>query len=394
MNRFVLVAGLVGALAACSDGAPVEQRFAVRDSSGTSIAESSGPRWVSGGEWRVDSVAVRTLTGAGDAFTFFRVADAMRLADGGVVVLDGGTSEVRFFDASGAHRRTVGREGDGPGEFRRLSAVAPFGGDSLFVYDETARRATVLTPAGEVGRVLSVEGDLQIAELLPLDGTALVGKAWSLAGFASTAGPYREEYVVVTLDRTGRVTDTLTTLPAWNGYKVNREGGGYSDFAPLFPVDGHLAVAPDGVVLGRADRMEFARMGRSGDSRRIVRAPVLDRGLTPREIEAERAAMMRPGTSARVREVVDRLPAQELRPGYRDLQVDAEGAVWLEAYRSPRLEADDPAEWHVFDPDGAWLGTVSTPARFRVLDIGRDYVLGVRRDSLDVERVELLGLSR
>ena len=254
--------------------------------------------------------------------------------------------------------------------------------------------ATCIASAGDPGRVISLDGDLQMAELLPLDDTTLVGKAWSLAGFASTAGPYREQYVVVTLDGTGRVTDTLTTMPAWNGYKVNRDGGGYSDFAPLFPVDGHLAVAPDGVVLGRADRMEFMRMGRSGDSRRIVRAPVLDRALTPREVEAERAAMMRPGTSPRVREVVHRLPAPDVRPAYRDLQVDAEGAVWVEAYRSPRLGGDDPGEWHVFGPDGAWLGTVHTPARFRVLDIGADFVLGVRRDSMDVERVEVLALSR
>jgi hypothetical protein len=55
---------------------------------------------------------------------------------------------------------------------------------------------------------------------------------------------------------------------------------------------------------------------------------------------------------------------------------------------------DEPRKWEVFDPAGAWLGTLSTPARFSVLEIGRDYVLGVRRDDLDVEHVQVLRLRR
>jgi len=38
------------------------------------------------------------------------------------------------------------------------------------------------------------------------------------------------------------------------------------------------------------------------------------------------------------------------------------------------------------------LGIVALPARFRALEFGGDYVLGVRRDELDVERLELYPL--
>lgn len=34
------------------------------------------------------------------------------------------------------------------------------------------------------------------------------------------------------------------------------------------------------------------------------------------------------------------------------------------------------------------------PDRFTVFEIGRDYLLGVRRDDLDVEHVQLLRLDR
>ncbi len=214
-------------------------------------------------------------------------------------------------------------------------------------------------------------------ELVPLDDSTFVATAWSLADFAANVeGAYREEYVVVLMDRNGRLTDTIAELPAWNGFKTNREGGGYSDFAPLFPVDGHLAVGPGGPVLGPADRMVFYRYDAAGELVQVVRAPALDVAMSPADIAAERAAMIRPQSSQRVRGIVHRLPAPDMRPAYADLQVDADGFVWVESYRSPRREADEPATWHVFGPRGAWLGAVSTPPRFTVFEIGADYLLG------------------
>jgi hypothetical protein len=59
-----------------------------------------------------------------------------------------------------------------------------------------------------------------------------------------------------------------------------------------------------------------------------------------------------------------------------------------------RLSADDPGRWTVFDPEGRMLGTVATPARFRVFEIGTDYVLGVWADDMDVEHVRLFTLEK
>ena len=40
------------------------------------------------------------------------------------------------------------------------------------------------------------------------------------------------------------------------------------------------------------------------------------------------------------------------------------------------------------------LGFVETPPRLRVLEIGEDYILGVVRDELGVESVQLWALER
>ena len=53
-----------------------------------------------------------------------------------------------------------------------------------------------------------------------------------------------------------------------------------------------------------------------------------------------------------------------------------------------------PSVWSVFDNTGRWLGDVTMPARFMPHDIGRDYILGVARDSDGVETIVEYRLGR
>jgi hypothetical protein len=48
----------------------------------------------------------------------------------------------------------------------------------------------------------------------------------------------------------------------------------------------------------------------------------------------------------------------------------------------------------VFRPDGVYLGTMRLPQGFDVMEIGADYVLGVARDEMGVEYVQVYGLER
>ena len=50
--------------------------------------------------------------------------------------------------------------------------------------------------------------------------------------------------------------------------------------------------------------------------------------------------------------------------------------------------------WSVFAEDGVFLGMVETPSGLRLLDIGSDYILGLRLDEDDVEYLEVYDLLR
>ena len=58
------------------------------------------------------------------------------------------------------------------------------------------------------------------------------------------------------------------------------------------------------------------------------------------------------------------------------------------------IDGDAPSEWVVFDGSGRMLGSVTTPAGLEVTEIGEDFVLGIWRDELDVQHVQLYELMK
>lgn len=371
---------------ACAGDAP-KPAVTTTDSAGVAIVVSSAE--AGGREIDVTGVPAVRLGEAGST-EFFRVAGAIRLSDGSFVVLDGGSREVRFFDSAGALVASEGGEGEGPGEFDRFASVSPFHDDSVLVFDNWLRRATIYDRDAVFGRVLSLVGDAQVQDLRPLGDDGLIALTWSLEAFADVEGPWRLPYTILELGLSGEVEDSLGSIQGPGGYKVVSADGGYSDFAPLIIQDGHLSARNDEAVLGSADRWEIRRVSADGQVRQIMRVPALDRALTAEDVDRERSAMLAQSSRPEYQAIVRKMEPPSQWPAYEDLLLAPNGWIWAAKYRSPRTQQDEPTEWIVFDEKGAWIATGSTPARFEVLDVGEGYLLGVRRDELDVEHVELL----
>lgn len=364
----------------------------VRDSAGVTLVESSAPAWGLGEGWTVDTLPVVDLTETGDdpVHEFFQASDATRLSDESFVVADDGTDEIRIFSPEGVHRRTLGRTGDGPGEFRRLTQVISHPGDSIWAYDYWQSRITVFGPDGDWTRLVRLEGAYRPRPLFPLERVGFVGMSTDLSGLGDETGLHRTPSPIVRLGEDGTAVDTLTTVPGYESV-VFSQGDGRA----LWGKNSHLAVHGDGVYLGSADSLEYQIRSPDGRLRRVVRVPGYDLTLSDGEIQAERNAFMPDPSEAGpiIREIMNEQPDRSHRPAYADMVVDADGNVWLEEYLG-RHEQGEPVEWQVFDPEGRWLGSVTLPPRFHVFRIGPDWILGKRPDQLDVEHIQLLRLSR
>lgn len=269
-------------------------------------------------------------------------------------------------------------------------------GDSLVVGDPGAWRVTVLGPDGAVVRTTGMAEDTSGRRPRPL--AALPGGA-VLASLGAPFDPVRAASGArdsVTYLRHAGGAAAPAALGRFPGpERVVRIGENSVDILELpFGRRDHVAVAGDGFYQGSAEAPQVGLHDARGRLVRIVRWGGAPRRVTPADVAAYRERTLaradpaaRPGTQRMLADL--RFP--EAMPAYAAIMADRAGGLWVQEYAASE---EDPVRWTVFDPQGRQLGTLALPARFRVTDVGADYVLGVGRDEMDVEQVQMYRLER
>jgi hypothetical protein len=387
--RYWPVLSLALLLTACV-GEANQPGDSLEHSTGTRVVESSAPQWLKDHGWIIAESPQLDLasSGTGPSHEFERVTDALRLDDGRIVVADDGSREVRLFSPAGEFISSVGRGGEGPGEFQRIQTISRWRGDSIVVFDQRLDRATVLSEGGGVRTILLANLPHRPEYLRALGDSGLVGLFSPPAFQPAEPGAYRVPYLVLRLDAEGVVLDTLGQIGGREGYWAAGISGPL-----LIGRNGHLAARGGDAVFGDADSLEYERYREGIGSTQKVRVPTFDLSLSEQEVEDLRQRFLRPQDPPDVRRAVEAMPLRNSRPAYSRLLIDTEGCVWAASYRIPG-EPDGPRSWEVFDSEGTWLGQVTVPDRFSPLDIGRESVLGVWRDALDVQHVQIRSLRR
>ena len=379
---------LVAATACAERGPDVAVRV---DSAGVRIVESTSAAWPPAEEWTVSPEPVFRLGNLeDDPFSqFFRILDVALLAGGDVIVVDGGSSEVRRYDATGRHMWSAGGRGEGPGEFRSPRYLGRRDDGSFLVWDRSLFRLSVIGENGEVilsQRRSSPDGREFIVQGLFDDGAWLVtfpvsisapsaGTAW-----ADTIGLWR--YDPVREDRV-RLAGIIGQRWIWTGQHMLPVP--FSP-RPLRTIDGsRLAVAsgPDAEISvhdaagSLVARYRFAR----------DREPVTESDV--RQVIESLVEIGQSGAPAAAwRDWRDRMEIPRYEPAFDWLLADGNGTLWARRFQSDPLSREPPS-WDVFDPTGVYLGSVSTPGGLAVLAIGDGLLAGVYRDELGVEYVSV-----
>jgi hypothetical protein len=90
--------------------------------------------------------------------------------------------------------------------------------------------------------------------------------------------------------------------------------------------------------------------------------------------------------------LLNELPYPDSLPHFADVLIDPLGCLWAIRYHEDETAGPNVA-W-VIDQREGWLSEVDLPVGFRVFEIGVNYILGVSRDSLEVETITSLFLQR
>lgn len=404
----VLLCILAPVAAGCAgDSAVPPGEPTVRDSAGVIIVENAGARWDDPTAWRLTPepmVAIGVLEGE-SPYELYRVTGAVRLSDGRIVVATAGTGELRFFDSTGTHLVSAGGEGGGPGEFRALGTLLRGPADTVVAYDMMERRLSLFDARAGHARDVSLAFSTQFtfpAVVGTFADGAYLAQVSQRQAFGPDAaelplGAMRDTILAVRIAPDGERTDTIGSYPGLRMHVRTMEFGDNSVRVPaplIFSPTTVLRPQGDAVVVGTNDRYELRIVGVDGAVHRLVRRPYQRTPVTQAEIDSSQArtreAMQRANMPAELMEQQLDRPAADSLPAYGSILVDLAGNLWVQEYAL----SWSTAGWSVFDPEGLYLGDVAVPTDFRVTDIGRDYVLGVVTDEMDVERVLLYGLIK
>lgn len=362
------------------------------DSAGIQVSETSGIALEQTVPWDVDSVPDLELGGVdGSGPTqFYRIGGIVGLSDDRLVVVDGDSRELRWFDGAGDHLLTMGGRGEGPGEFENPRFIPQHRGDSLLILDPRFRRFTWIAKDGSGFRLQDPPDnrELIVGSASGAHGSRILFRTQSAECLLENI--CESPVVVRWVDLSEGVSKTIGGFSRWSARLTSLEGVPYFIGGPFDPV-GVTAVDAEGPVIERAPDFEFRRFNASGELTSIFR---IDTPIRDADGEAlERATREYDGLFApsSVRGAFDDMDLPAALPAFQSLVVDALGWYWAERFR---LSESDPSTWIVFDPEGRAHGTIQMPDGLEVHEIGEDYILGRWADDLDVESVRRYGLHR
>jgi hypothetical protein len=316
---------------------------------------------------------------------FTSIVGVRELSDGSVVVADGSESYVYHVGfGSTPGRGEIGRTGDGPREYRSVTAPYPIGRDSTLFVDLRRRRWVLVTGSltvGDLGTYRSErafagpyvaggsEGGYVLAQALP-PGARSISRADSL--FLLRLTPFGVD-TLATLDGVG-AGPLRQAMPGW-----------FVAENPLIPQD-HAGMAPDGsvaVLRHNPYRVEWHR-----EPGGVVLGPRLETGFPRLTDEAKCRAM---GGIRRAQETCDpsvyddwpdRAPAYSSFSRVAPLLVARSDLAFVRRF-SPT--GDGPEVYDVIDGQGERVARVRLSPSQTIVGASHDWLYTVTVDQLGLQ---------
>lgn len=324
----------------------------------------------------VQEVRIGTVMGAEEE-EFGRIKDVAVGSDGSIWIVDLYLKTIRVFNKDGSYRTAVGREGQGPGEFKQLMAIGPYL-DGIATWDPGQARVSVFSLDGEFQRSYQpgVAGFSDRRQFV----TDVYGNFYVKMPIHDGREMVAEKLVVV--DEHGKIRGSIP-LPPDGAMKsvISWTSSGLS-----YPyLETEKAVLTPLAYLVQGNTSEYSFTINTDPPTRVVK------DWTPARIhgdERERwgdvfKSVLRWSASQPGAPPLDtHLPAR--KPAYKELWAGADGRIWVDLY-SPAKHYDppylvreypwvEPGRFDVFTPFGEFLGTVELPRHNELMFMEGDYI--------------------
>jgi len=351
--------------------------------------------------WVVDRTPLLDIPGESTTgtLTFGYAAGGIRLADGGLLIADRAENSIRVLDATGKLVRSVGRTGDGPGEFQSMMWAGRCGSDSLLVWDLGRRQATMIGSSGAPVRQFAVPaGDTALPPFqFSCSPRGTIAYRSAPRRIRDATSPLNPNIVGVSaaayrIGRDGAIAQRLGDIPAGEVVTMVSPGGGRGSAPRPLGRTAHIGALDNAVVISSADSALVTVMRTNGQTSRHP-LPITLRAPTRTEFDdavQATASMVRGPMRQALVEQLAAVAMPERLPAISALFVDSEGLVWIQT-TPPGAKTLD---FLVIAGDGRVVASAQVPLGITLFEIGRDYLLGSYTDSGDEMHVVMYRLRR
>lgn len=335
-----------------------------------------------------------------EAYQLTRVSAIAEGPAGGIYIWDGRLSGLRLYDSAGVFVRTLGRKGQGPGEYVDAGGIAPAPNGGVAVWDPQVGRFTLFNPDGTVRTMWRWQSSMIFApHRLHTDTASNIYVPTLLRSETGSAdGGVRFAYTRVRPD--GRIIDTMA-LPMQEETPMLRAQNGNTSTGEALPF-----ADADGTVL-----TPWGTVGRSYAGRYTIDIPQpsgkilrIERDVAAIAVGDEERRDLAEAITRDMRTVDPtwRWSGPEIprtKPFIREIVVGRDGGLWvgrsMPAVRQPPSDTTpgapdewiEPATYDVFAPTGRLIGEVTLPPATKLHLLLGDRVWAVQRDSLDVPTI-------
>ena len=283
--------------------------------------------------------------------TFYRIGGIAVDSQGNMFVVDSGNQRIQKYDKDGNYLQTIGRKGQGPGEFMRPFDILLDEQDNIYVLE--IRKIHLFDPQGNSIR------DIVLPSFMM--GFA-VGAEGNIIAHGFVQAEEGQNFGVVIINQEGKIIKTIAEFP---GMRTVVRGD--SMFSLSHEYTPHLTFYPvgqKGVVYGYNPEYTFYLTDRSGDTILIIKKDEPPQSITRKEKDKIIDDVLEDTAQDGARwprDVVEEgANFPDHRPFFNASASDDKGRIFVRRVKSV-LDESKEAEFDIFSADGYYLYTTKLP---------------------------------
>jgi len=321
-------------------------------------------------------------------YMFFRAGPPVVDSEENILILDRGNYRVQKYDKDGKYLQSIGRQGQGPGEFERLSTLYIDTANNIYVED-----------SGQKVHIFNEEGEFKNTIMLadytrPIMGKFFITKEGSLIAQTLSRGERKSDipmdhdtfYDIDLISKEGKTIKTMASFRKEMSDIIMTERGFTSPNSLCIP---RLCLCPineDLAIYGYALDYSLFVINAKGETVHVIKKDEPPQPVTRAEKEKVIDRKMELQKKSEGRSQISRskyasaLKFPKHKPFYERIIKDDKERIYVEKFTFP-FDRSDICNFDIFNIDGYYLYRAKVPVRPSVIKSGYIYRTEYNQDT-------------